>query len=585
MGRRRISILAGAAIAAATLWGCGKEAGAELGVSNGKYTEMLTVDVYDEYANYQGIQSGWFAKVIKDRFCMELNILAPNVAGSRSLYQTRLAAGNLGDLVLVNTSNGKVKELVEFGLIMDCSDLIEGKRIMEEYGKAVAKTNERLTGEEDKIYVFPKEVSSRGATEPREGMEPTFGPYIRWDYYAKLGYPRMRNLAEFLDVLEKMQAKAREEEESEDIYAISLFRDWDNNMMNNAKQIACMYGYDELGFVMAKADGSDYQDILADGSMYMRSLEFLYKANQRGLIDPDSFSQGYSFWTEKYKDGKVLYCPWPWVGQSMYNTMENRNAGRGFMFAPVEDMQIFVYGNCPEGNAEEVLAIGSGAEEPERLADFIDWLYSPEGIELNGQANGAAGIQGLTWEINEDGKPELTEFGKRVLPSGEMEVPEEYGGGSWQDGISALNFEAVSLGDVSPETGQPYDYMRWETTISASDTALDRDWRVRMNADTTMEYLEKNEMRIIAPGSGYATPREDSDITIIRSQCKDRILESSWQMVFAEDDEEFSRLKKELREAVKGLGYEEVLEVDWKNAQAQTTARMQCAAAYPAAAD
>ena len=30
--------------------------------------ELLTIDVYDDAANYNGIQTGWFAKVIKDRF-------------------------------------------------------------------------------------------------------------------------------------------------------------------------------------------------------------------------------------------------------------------------------------------------------------------------------------------------------------------------------------------------------------------------------------------------------------------------------------------------------------------------------------
>ena len=63
---------------------------------------------------------------------MELNIIAPNVAGGgQTLYQTRSAAGELGDLVLVNTSNGKLNDLVSSGLIMDCTDLMDGKDIVE----------------------------------------------------------------------------------------------------------------------------------------------------------------------------------------------------------------------------------------------------------------------------------------------------------------------------------------------------------------------------------------------------------------------------------------------------------------------
>ena len=46
-----------------------------------KYPEFITVDVFDSMANYQGIQSGWYAKIIKDKFNMELNIIAPSVAG------------------------------------------------------------------------------------------------------------------------------------------------------------------------------------------------------------------------------------------------------------------------------------------------------------------------------------------------------------------------------------------------------------------------------------------------------------------------------------------------------------------------
>lgn len=67
------------------------------------YKEFITVDVFDAQANFQGIQSGWFAKVVKDRFNMELNIIAPNVAGGGdTLYGIRSAAGNLGDLVIVS---------------------------------------------------------------------------------------------------------------------------------------------------------------------------------------------------------------------------------------------------------------------------------------------------------------------------------------------------------------------------------------------------------------------------------------------------------------------------------------------------
>lgn len=581
MKKKLISVMLCAAMAVSLLAGCGgDDKSADTGSKDGNYDEFITVDVYDEFANYQGVQSGWFAKIIKDKFNMELNIIAPNVAGGgQTLYQTRSAAGELGDLVLINTSNGKLNDVVEAGLVMDATDLMEGKDIVANYGDAINVTNEGLP--EEGMFAFPNSVSSDAATEPSEGLEPTFGPYIRWDYYKQLGYPEMKNMDDLLDVLEDMQAMAREQEGSDDIYAISLFKDWDDNMMNNAKQPCCMYGFDEVGFVLLSADGTEKQSIIDDDSIYVDVLNFFYEANQRGLVDPDSTTQNYDTWSAKYTNGKVLYCPWPWVGQNLFNTAENKEAGKGFMFAPVEDMKIFSYGSCPEGNSTQIIAIGSNAEDPQRMADFIDWLYSPEGIRLNSQANGAAGIEGLTWEMNDEGKPVLTDFGKQALPMNDVEVPEEYGGGNWKDGVSALNFKPVNLEDIDPATGEAYDYLTWETTIANNQTALDLDWAEHMGASSTMEYLVNNDMLAVAPGSSYAVPEADSNITTIRGQCKATVIDNSWKMIFAGSDSEFENLLKTMQDTAIGLGYEDVLEVDMQNADDWTAARQESAENYP----
>ena len=561
-----------AAITAAAISGCGEKADPRERNADGSYTNFITVDVYDEAANYQGVQSGWFAQVVKEKFNMELNIIAPNVAGGgQTLYQTRSAAGDLGDLILINPQNGKLADLVDAGLLLDCAPLLEGKYVMDTYGDAVRATNGLV--EQEGIWVLPNSVSLEPPTEPSEGLEPTFGPYIRWDYYAKLGYPTIESLDGFLEVLKDMQDLAREKEGANDIYAISLFKDWDDNMMNSAKQFACMYGYDELGFILSKADGSEYQSIIDDDSLYVKDLRFLHRANEMGLVDPDSTTQNYDTWSAKYTSGKALYCPWPWVGQNLFNTAENKAQGKGFMLAPVEDMRILSFGNYPEGDAKQVIGIGAKAEDPERLADFIDWLYSPEGIRLNGQANGAAGIKGLTWETDENGKPVRTDFGRKALPMNSMDVPEEYGGGNWKDGVSALNFKSVNLVDPDPETGEPYYVLCWKSVIQEDMTELERDWSRHMGSDTSMGYLRENGKLLVAPGANYTTPEEDSNITTIRGQCKTAIVDNSWKMVFAADDAQFESILDTMQTTARGLGYDEVLAVDMKNAEDQTAGR------------
>ena len=44
------------------------------------HDEELTLEVYDVAANYQGLQTGWFGKILKDEFNLVLNIIAPQVS-------------------------------------------------------------------------------------------------------------------------------------------------------------------------------------------------------------------------------------------------------------------------------------------------------------------------------------------------------------------------------------------------------------------------------------------------------------------------------------------------------------------------
>ncbi|MBQ7782103.1 MAG: extracellular solute-binding protein [Lachnospiraceae bacterium] len=542
------------------------------------YEEFIVVDVFDSLANFQGIQSGWFAKIVKDKFNMELNIIAPNVAGGGdTLYEIRSAAGDLGDLIIVGVDNGKLENLVTSGLLIDMQEYLKDEEIMQ-YETAIRELNNVVSDEG--IYAIPSELSGNSPLTPSETSELTYGPYLRWDGYAALGYPEIETLEDLLPVLKDMQELIPTGDTGNPTYAFSFFKDWDGNLMNAAKQPVCLYGYDEIGFVLAKADGSDFQSIIEEDSLYMRALKFYFEANQMGLVDPDSPTQNYDSVFQKYVNGDILFSIWPWQGQSAYNTLSHKEEGKGFMLAPINDMEIFSYGCKVSGNPQVVVAIGSNAEDPERLADFIDWLYSPEGIQINGAqaSGGTAGPEGLTWEMTEDG-PVLTEFGVQALMNGEVEVPEEWGGGLWGDGVSALNFKPVMQSDTDPN-GYSYAYLLWDSVTSMETTALDKAWQEYMGAENTIEYLEQNDMMIIAPGCNYVTPTESSEITTMRSQCKNIIVEYSWKMIFAADEEEFNVLYETMVTKLSSLGYEQVLAVDMQNAHDQNEARQKAVEKY-----
>ena len=130
--QRALALALAATMLAGTVAGCGKSSDSDSTQggksSNGKYAKELTIDVFDSQANFQGEQTGWFAKLIKDKFNIKLNIIAPNVAGGGdTLYQTRSANGNLGDLIITNLDSSRLKDMVTAGLVLDMSDYIKDK--------------------------------------------------------------------------------------------------------------------------------------------------------------------------------------------------------------------------------------------------------------------------------------------------------------------------------------------------------------------------------------------------------------------------------------------------------------------------
>lgn len=558
-----------------SLAGCGGAAESETDAASSEsgYDETITIDVYNGLANYMGMQEGWFAKIVRDKFNMELNIIAPNVAGNGdTLYQTRTAAGDLGDLIIVDNGQ-QYNELVEAGLLTDASEYYETMENVQRFDAAVQNLNKDADG----LYGFPTSVSTLKATDPSEGLDPTFGAYVRWDLYGEQGYPEIGTLEDLLPVIQKMQEDNPTTDSGKKVYGFSLFSDWDGNMMNAGKQLVTYYGYDESGFVLAKADGSDYQSILDSDSEYIRALKFYFEANQMGLVDPESTTQNYDTLFAKFQEGQVLFSWWPWLGQAAFNTTTNLTEGKGFMLAPIQDQKIFSYGAEVYGG-KQFIGIGSNAEDPERIAAFIDWLYSSEGVLANSsQTSGSSGPEGLTWEMK-DGEPVLTEFGKQALLDGDGDVPEEYGGGSYKDGVSALNVNTVLPIDINPDTGFPYAYTMWESYQNETTDPVKEDWSKNMGgAESTIGYLEENDQLLVAPGASYVEPEDSSEISTLRNQAKATIIEYSWRMVFAKDEAEFDQLLKEMQETADGLGYQTVLEFDMNNAKDQNEKRIEVA--------
>lgn len=524
------------------------------------HSKPLTVTVFDNAANYQGEQTGWYGKLLKDKFNITLNILAPQVAGDQ-LYKTRTAAGDLGDLLIVD--NSQMEELIPTGLVMDITDKLKNTKYLSQYVDNHFKPFNAgfdKVNPEGKIYGLPTFEADTSPTSFSEEL-PYSSPIMPWDYYKGVGAPKLNNLTDLLNVLKQMQEKYPKTPDGKTIVPITLWKDWDGGGMENVRWLSNWYGYEQpdgTTTIQLNAKG-DIVPLIDDNSMYKKILQFYFTANKMGLVDPDAASQDWNKVAEKLTNKQVLLLWYSWQ-RGFYNTIERGRNGDGNVAVPIADTHLLQTSDAYYGNGR-VFAIGSKAKDPDRIMEFLDWLVSPEGLRYY-----TNGFEGFNYEKTADGKLKLTEVGQTAFQKN-TPVPDQYGGGGYQDGQSKINTMIMSDFVKDPDTGEFYNSTYWSSTIEANKTALTTDWQNTYNATNATEYYQKNNMIDIVPNINTSLGSDSSDIKNKRSQISDYVKNTSWKMVFAKDQAEFDQLWAKMKTDAVGLGWNDVVAVDTAKAQ------------------
>ena len=538
-----------------------------------QYEEEIVIDFYIATANEQGLLSGYSKKFIKDKFNMDINVIAPNVAGGEVVYQTRSAAGNLGDIATLSST--QLADAVNAGLFMEITDLYNerGQNIFP-YQKYVDAMNDNI--EKEGMYLIPCDMSSRDPMTPTSTSSggamlcSQDGPMssIRWDLYKEIGSPEIKSMDDILPVLQQLQEVSPESDSGKPAYPLSLFKDWDGfQMVCVSNSFPAFYGYSALegtSTILTYGDPTKFetQRIDDEDGYYYKTLKLLFDANQMGLVDPDSTTQTWDILTQKTNDGQVLFGWWAWSTMSQYNSPERGNAEtpKGFEFVPITDAKYYAGGFNPAAQNGEGIGIGAKTKYAERIMDFMNWMATAEGAAYKYD-----GPKGLAWD-EKDGIPYLTDFGKEMLENEETPVDETWGGGTWIGGRSYHSGPVSGL-DINPVTGNSYFMSFWPEVLDMHTTKLDIEWREEMGARDMIEYCTTNDKFALSPGNLYVVPEDSFEIKDMRAMCGTFVVDASWQMVFAKDEAEFDRIWENMKSQIYGTGWEDVVAADMKIAK------------------
>lgn len=533
--------------------------------------EPMVIDFYDDAANFHGIQTGWFAKVVKDRFNIELNIIAPQVAGE-AIYATRAAEGNLGDILIMDKS--KFVNCLEAGLVKDISDKLPECENLMNYKLQIDTYNQSL-GKEEGVYVgIPAEMTD---TSPVTKTDELIGsqPQLRWDLYKAIGSPDIKDLDGLLDALVKIHEAHPTNELGDPAYPLSLWPDWDNNdnMSGpaNVVQLTTWYGEKLKGAAILKPDNT-FTKITDENASYHKIVKFLNKANQLGIVDPESFEQDWNAVCSKISNGQVDMIWYNWeIG--FWNSSERLQNGTAFMFIPVEDMNYYCDADTFFGSSR-VFGVGSSVEgeKYDRVMEFLDWYASPEGLVFQHD-----GIKDFNYVVNDDGT--FTQINDNALMDN-LPVPEEFGGGGYQDGNNAINQWLCASICTNPNTKETYDFKFWKSYIEQNNTPMKAEWAERFGAANAVEWMKQNGKLLASPSVTANLVTDTNDIDLLRNDINTSLCKYTWQMIAAGSDEECDALWQKMVTELEGLEYDKLYEYDCAKWQVEVDEKIAAAEAF-----
>lgn len=513
--------------------------------------ETVTLTVYSQLSNYEGEQIGWFADIIKERFNVKMNI----ISNGDGVFDTRMESGNLGDIVLFGSDGDEYTRAYQNGMLLDWNEddiLSDYAPYIKNHMSAALDKNAAIS--EGTVYGFGHDVAS-GAGQLDEI---SYHPDIRYDLYKQIGSPEINELEDYVDVLKQMKEICPTSDSGKEAYGVSLFKDWDGNMVMFVKATATnFFGLDEFNFGFYDPDTGEFEDCLKEGGHYERCLKFYNKLYQEGLLDPDSLTQGYDGCMEDYQDGGAFFCIFNWMGATQYNTIDHMNEGKKLLPVAAKNQDTLVYA-LGQGGGTRIWSIGSKSQHPELCMAIINWLCTPEG-----RLTYEYGPQDVCWEWLDNGKVELTDFGmdcKYLAAREDKVMPAPYTG-LWDDGCPQMNNTTWSLNTVIPGAAdnQTFNAKYWDKYLALDVDEAEKEWRADMGVDIYDDYMVQFDYSPSLPHT-YAESTKSDELATRWEQVKTCVQNGSWQAIYAKDDSEFESVVAKMRADADSYGYQECIE-------------------------
>ena len=476
-------------------------------------------------------------------------------------YAAGLASGDLPDIV---STNNNLSTILENGMALNVDPYLE--KYVPNFLKGDARVAydvfKQLLNEEDGFYFFPQKIGYNGIGYSNDPSNR--GYVVRWDYYKELGYPPINNEDDYLAVLQQMHKKHPYTEEGYPTYLIGS-----NNFSGYATAFHAevsldywaAYKYQNNIFTNEVYDG--YTD--TEHSMWWTSMAWYNKLYRAGKADGSFDMELLTQTTEQFdaKCARGQYLGLLNGKSSLYDekVQEDPDTLTGYGLVPTSATNLYTNVYQLLGNGSRYMwFISANTQYKEAALELFNYMCDPYFIR-----EAIMGQQGVTWDYDADGVPQMTKYGRQQLDEYNAgDAPEDNYYAKWGT-YDMLSADWPILRDnMTHPDGYPLDFLTltrdYAMGTMTNNISLDmcKHYKVELPSDahykaggldfrndcgeaisSTISSLDRNQLHIL---EGAEEILDDIHV----------------DLVLAESDEEYNAIRDEAIKSLTELGEPEV---------------------------
>lgn len=407
--RKLISVLLAATMMAAMFAGCGSDAASTDAKENADGADSTEAGGVKEFTAFFAVpgseinDDNEIQQIIADKTGVKVKETWLTGQTAEEAVGMMITGGELPDFICGGSGQS---QLYDADVLVALDDYLDDYPNIKNF--FTQQQWDQLRQDDGHIYWIPQFSNIKGEEKVCTHNDEAFWIQARVLKWAD--YPEIRTMDQYFDLIERYnEANPTMEDGTENIPYTILCDDWRYFCLENAPQF--LDGYPNDGSCIVDPETLTVIDYNTTDTA-VKYFQKLNEEYQKGIVDPESFTQTYDEYIAKLSTGRVLGMIDQWWDFAYTAGDAIKQAGldaQGCDYIPLPitiDESVKNQWHCSGGvlNVSDGLAITTSCEDVEAALQFVDDLLSQDIHNLR-----FLGVEGVDYNVDDNGEFYRTE--------------------------------------------------------------------------------------------------------------------------------------------------------------------------------